>query len=563
MDIETKKGPFIRSSDDVGKMMKRVFISLIPIILFAIYKNGILLYIKGYTNFYGIFYPLIFIVLGSMASLVGEEVYYVVFKKLKGSELVESVKKSYGFIPGLFLSLVVPINTPLAILFIGGMISSMIGKMIYGGLGQNIFNPALVGAIIIMVCYGSLIGGKGGYINRYELDAISSSTPLTNYKIIKTIDYDKVVKPYGDLSTFFIGFIPGTLGEVSSLLILVSAIYLIATKTIKWRITLSYILTFLITISIYTVYSSIGLFNIPFQILSGGILFGSVFMATDPVTSPVSTKGQILYGMLLGLVTFLIRTLTNYPEGVMISILLMNVFVLFIDKIGSRVVFNKKYIIYYVIILLVILGMPCYLGVKNKKTIEENVEFKILNVSKDGIYTTYEVSQKGFGGNILADLIFDEVKLIKIDIKQHYESSDRYKLIEDSNYLESLVKDNDIDAVTSATITSNALKNMVKNTLNKFLKDTNGIQLVSKDTNKFSNIYVLRVNGDNGKLDIQIVEKNHSIRTIIMLNYDTDEVIDEYIKNIIVNQSDIDNIEADNTIKSALLNASKYVLGLE
>ena len=108
MDIETKKGPFIRSCDDVGKMMKRVFISLIPIILFAIYKNGILLYIKGYTNFYGIFYPLIFIILGSMASLVGEEVYYVVFKKLKGSELVEAVKKSYGFIPGLFLSLVVP-----------------------------------------------------------------------------------------------------------------------------------------------------------------------------------------------------------------------------------------------------------------------------------------------------------------------------------------------------------------------------------------------------------------------------------------------------------------------
>ena len=581
MNIELKKGPFIKSGDTVGKMTSRLIIALIPIILFAFYKNGILLYLKGYVNFYGMFYPLIFIILGTMSSLVGEELYYIIFKKQRGEDFLSSVKNSYGFVPGLLLSLVVPQNTPLAILFIGGMVASIIGKMVYGGLGQNIFNPALIGAIFIMVCYGTYIGGRGGYLNSYEIDAISSATPLTNYKIINTIDYDKVVTPYGSLLDFSLGFIPGTLGEVSKVLILLSLIYLVATKTIKWRITLSYLLTFFLAVSIYTYSSSIGLWNILFQMLSGGLLFGSVFMATDPVTSPISYKGQILYGILLGIITFLIRTLTNYPEGVMLSILIMNVFVFFVDKIGSRVVFNKKYIIYYVLVTLMLIGVPYYLGILKEKQIEENVEFRILNVSKDGKNTIYEVNQKGFGGNINAKITFDEAGILNVDIIKHYESEDRYKLIEDNNYINTLIKAKDVskvDAVTSATITSNALKNMISNTLEKFMEENDVIQLISEEDNRTSTVYVVRVNGDKQKLDVQVVIKNNDIRTIIPLNYkdnclNKDDIengcnveIDTYIKELIMNQNDLDSV-GDLSISKSLSDALKkvvtYVKGLD
>ncbi len=580
MNIELKKGPFIKSKDTVGKMMTRVIIALLPIIIFSFYKNGVLLYLKGYTNFYGMFYPLIFIVLGAMSSLVGEELYYIVFKKQNGMDLISSVKYSYGFMPGLFLSLIIPLNTPLTILFLGGMASSIIGKMVYGGLGQNIFNPALVGALLIMVCYGTLISGRGGYLNAYELDAISSATPLTNYKIINTIDYDKVVAPYGNFLDFSLGFIPGTLGEVSTVLIILAMVYLIITKTIKWRITLSYLFTFLLAISLYTYTSEIGYWNILFQMITGGLFFGSVFMATDPVTSPISYKGQILYGMLLGLITFLIRTLTNYPEGVMLSILIMNIFVFVIDKIGSRVVFNKKYILCYLLVLLIIIGLPYYLGIQNKKHIEENVEFKIVNISKEDIYTTYEVIQKGFGGNIEAKIKFDDMKIIDVDITKHYESVDRYKLITDNKYIDTLIKSRDIDsvdAVTSATITSNAIKNMITNTLDKFLEEHDVIQIVSEETNRNSTIYVLRTNGENSKLDIQVVVKNDDIRTIIPLNYKVNcqnkddlengcnDEVDNYIKELIINQNDLDSVddlESSKVLSKALKDVIRYVKGL-
>ena len=246
MNIDTKLGPYMKSNDTTSKMMRRLIISLIPIVLFSVYKNGVLPYLKGYTNFFGMLYPLVFIILGCMSTLVTEEIFLIVFKKKKGNELLDSIKDGYGIIPGLFLSLVLPINTPLAILFIGGIFASLIGKMIYGGFGHNIFNPALIGAIFVITCYGTLISTNGGYINRLELDTVSSATPLTNVSLVNDISYDTLVKPYGGISSFLIGTIPGALGETSSILIIIAFIYLTITKTIKWRIPTSYLLTFIL-----------------------------------------------------------------------------------------------------------------------------------------------------------------------------------------------------------------------------------------------------------------------------------------------------------------------------
>lgn len=565
MDIEYSKGPFIRSKDNVNKIMMRLLISLIPIILFAFYKNGILLYIKGYTNFFGMFYPLIFMIIGAMSSLVGEELYFIILKKQKGIEFLTNLWHSYAFLPGLFLSLVVPINTPLAILFIGGLFASVIGKMVYGGLGYNLFNPALVGAIFIMTCYGVLIGTRGGYVNSLEIDTVSKATPLGNAKIVENISYDALIKPYDSFTNYFIGFIPGTLGEVSSVLIIIAFIYLTVTKTIKWRIPISYVLTFLLLTSIYSIISGIGIWYALFHLVSGGLLFGSVFMATDPVTSPVTVKGQILYGMLLGFITFLIRFLTGYPEGVMISILIMNVFVFLMDKIGSRIEFNKMYYLIYIILFAIMITSSVYIG-STYEVSEVTSSYKVISKSKDDGKTIYEVMQKGFGGYIKAKIVFDERQIIDIDILENSESPDRYNLIMDKKYINTLIEGqgniDEVDTISSATITSNALKEMVQNTINDFVghskKDKSNIKIISESENREAKIYILEIGSFNGKLKIQVVTRNGLIRTAIPLEYNDTCISstnkseyyncpkyleDGYINELIFNQENMDSVD--------------------
>lgn len=578
MNIDTKLGPFMKSNDNVTKIMRRVLISLIPIILFAFYKNGILLYKNGYTNIFGMFYPLIFILLGGMSSLISEEVFLIVFKKLRRNDLLESIKSGYGFLPGLFLSLVLPINTPLAILFIGGVFASIIGKMIYGGFGHNIFNPALVGAIFVMACYGALIGSKGGYLNSYEIDTISSATPLTNVSLTKNITYDTIVKPYGSLLDFFIGFIPGSLGEVSSALIILAFIYLTLTKTIKWRIPISYILSFTVMLFIYNIITGMGLWYILFELLTGGLLFGAVFMATDPVTSPVTNKGQILYGICLGIMTFILRYLTSYPEGVMTSILFMNILVLFFDKIGSRIEFNNLYNLSFIVVLIILLSSSIYIGIINIKDNSISNGFKILNKEVIDNKIIYTVSQKGFGGNIKAKITFDSKSIIEIDILKHYESEDRYSWVSNAKYIDKLIKHqdklNEVDTVSGATITSQALKDMVSNTINAYINNNDvissndEIELISGKDNLDAKVYVLRLDSFGGKLDIQMVLKEGKIRSAIPLTYnDTcikeanksvyyncpEYLEDDYINRLIVNQRNLDEV---NTVSGATISSS-------
>ena len=530
MKFEVKNGPFMKDKDTVSKTMWRLIFSLIPIILFSVYKSGYLIYQKGYTNVAGIFYPLIFIVVGMLSSFVTEECYFIIRGK-RGKELIDSVIKSYGMMPGLFMSLVLPINTPLAILFIGGIVATVIGKLIYGGFGKNIFNPALIGVLFVITCYGALIGTKGGYLNRYELDAISSATPLTNVKMVETITYDNVVKPYGDLSTFLIGFIPGSVGETSSILIIIAFIYLTVTKTIKWKIPVFYVGTFVFMTTIYSYMVGLENFYILFEVLSGGLLFGSVFMTTDPVTSPVTPIGQILYGISLGIMTFLLRNLTNYPEGVMTSILFMNMFVFIFDKVGSRVYYNKWYYLAFALIGVCMIGSTIYTGKVNVNKPEEIVSSNYIILSKDHIdnNTIYIVTQKGFGGNIKAKITFNTKNITNIEILQHYESEDRYNLVIKESFLDKLLNQqhniDDIDTVSGATITSKAMKEMISNTINDFIGatgkgiDNPNMEITYLEQDRDVLVYVVKTDSFGGTLELQMAVKDGVVRTAVPKNY--------------------------------------------
>ena len=282
--------------------------------------------------------------------------------------------------------------------------------------------------------------------------------------------YDVLVSPYGSLFNFLFGMIPGTIGEVSKLLIILAFIYLTITKTIKWRIPVMYTLTVFLSTFIIGNILSLDVWYPLFHVLSGGLLFGAVFMATDPVTSPITKSGQVLYGISLGILTVLLRFLTPYPEGVMTSILFMNLLVFLFDKIGLKIKNDKKnLVIPYIIIILLFISVSLGIGFKVNKEVlskdnKDNLNVDIIDIKDNGNTKTYNVSSKGWGV-IKASIEVSDDKIISILITDS-SSETQWNEIEKVNYLDDLIKNQDdidsLDAVSGSTRTSNGLKNMIK-----------------------------------------------------------------------------------------------------
>ena len=455
-------GPFIKSENSTNKMMSRVIIALFPIILFSFYKNGVLCY-DG-TNIYMLFKPLIIIGFSTLCTFLFETIYLYLTKDEK---LIDIIRKNYSYMPGLFLGLILPINTPLTIILIGSFISVFIGKVLFGGFGQNIFNPALIGRLFIITMYALTISELGGYLNTSELDSIASATPLTNASLVNGIGtYKELVYPYASLKYFFLGFIPGCLGETNKLLIILAFIYLSVTKTIKWQIPVIYVSTVFISTLVIGLMNGVGLWYPLFQILSGGLLFGAVFMATDPVTSPVTKKGQILYGICLGLLTVTLRYLTSYPEAVLTSILTMNMLVFIIDDVA---VSKKNIVIPVIILLLVFGGITYHIGNKYTKA-SVDTSFEILSkVTKNDI-TTYQVTQVGYSSKLKLEIKIQKDKVLSIE---YIDTNDSFfnKVIE-SDYKDKLINNQkdleNCDTVSGATISSTAVKKALINTLKDY-----------------------------------------------------------------------------------------------
>ncbi len=457
-------GPFLRNEDDTKKIMTRLLISLLPIIIFIVVKNGYLPYRYGVISFIEMFNPILNIIIGALSSLIVESIYALILRKKN------YIKNSYAFFPGLFLTLILPLHTPIHIIVIGSMIAS-ISKLIFGGFGKNIFNPALVGYLFIVLVYSNVFT-TNNYFNQYELDTISRATPLTNASMVSGIgSYDELVKPYGSLSNFLIGNIPGSLAETSALLCIAAYIYLSITKTIKWRIPLVYVGTvFVMTFCIGRLLGE-GIYYPLFHILSGGLMFGAVFMATDPITSCVTPVGQILQGLLLGVITVIFRF--TGVEGVAFSILIVNALVFALDKIGMVSRFNiLKSVVFFILIWIVAIALTIVFANSRKTVDNQDPNFNIISKNKIDNQTIYNVSQEGYGGKIKAQIIIENDLIISLEITSHRETNDRYQLVLDEDYINKLIVNqgnlDNLDTVSSATVTSNALKKLVSNVLKDY-----------------------------------------------------------------------------------------------
>jgi Na+-transporting NADH:ubiquinone oxidoreductase subunit B len=346
----THGGTHIKAADDLKRTMNIVIMALVPCLVFGMFNAGFQHNVavngnfdSGMSFFSGEFWNLENFFIGAVKILplvivsygVGLGVEFI-FAIIKGHEVEEGY-----LVTGMLVPLIVPVDIPLWMLSVAVIFGVVIGKEVFGGTGMNILNPALTIRAFLFFAYPTWMSGDKvwvtGAVDKVgQPDAISGETMLGSLAQGKEIIYSAW--------DMFAGFIPGSVGETSTLLILIGALFLIFTKIGSWRIMLSASLGALAMGLIFNQIADSGiitesskfysLMNTPFwhHLLIGGFAFGAVFMATDPVTASQTNKGKWMYGFLIGFLSIMIRVFNPaYPEGVILAILLMNVFAPTID----------------------------------------------------------------------------------------------------------------------------------------------------------------------------------------------------------------------------------------
>lgn len=297
--LTVNASPHVKSADTTTKIMQNVLVALVPSVLAAVFLYGA--------------YALAILVASVTSAVAGEAAFQAARKRPL------TLSDGSAMVTGLILGLNLPAAVPLYVPLIGGAFATVLVKMVFGGLGSNFANPAAAARIFLMLAYTSVM-------TRFPL-------PNRTFPGIFSAGYDGVTSatPLGGLSVsmkdLLLGTIPGAMGETCKVAILIGFIYLLQKKVISWRIPATYVVTFAF-LTFLTVKSGEKTLT---AVLSGGLLFGATFMATDYATSPKTDAGRMLFGMLLGVFTFLIRNFTAYNEGVAFSILLCNVLCPVID----------------------------------------------------------------------------------------------------------------------------------------------------------------------------------------------------------------------------------------
>ncbi len=304
--LNVSGSPHVHSDESTKKIMWRVNLALVPSLIVAI-------------AFFGLNALLISIV--SVGSCILFQ--WLIEKFLLKTE--STIGDGSAVVTGLLLAFNVPATREMILLvIIAALVAIGIGKMSFGGLGKNPFNPALVGRVFMLISFPVQMTtwpkpGQNLFsmVSQPTTDLTTGPTPLGMFK-------ENGVQAVGDIWGYFVGHIGGSLGEVSALAILIGAIYLLCRRVISWHIPVSFIGTAFIFSGILWLCDKTAFMDPLTTILTGGIMLGACFMATDMVTSPMTKSGQLIFGFGCGLLTIIIRNWGNYPEGVSFAILLMN-----------------------------------------------------------------------------------------------------------------------------------------------------------------------------------------------------------------------------------------------
>ena len=325
----TNAGPHVRDSIDIKRVMMFVVIGMIPALILGIYNIGF--QINGFVSIkqniltgLPVVLPIIIV-----TYLVGGfwEILFAIIRKHEINE---------GFlVTGMLIPLIMPPTIPLWMVALGTTFGIVIGKEIFGGTGYNIFNPALLARAFIFFAYPAAISGD----KVWRIDSVSQATPLLQASSAQGSDAMSLIADHYTWLDMFYGLVPGSIGETSTLAILIGALFLLITGIANWRIMIGTIAGMVITAKITNLFglaiesSNPMLFLTPeYHFVMGGFAFGMVFMATDPVSASQTNTGRIIYGLLIGFMCVIIRSINPaYPEGMMLGILFANAFAPLID----------------------------------------------------------------------------------------------------------------------------------------------------------------------------------------------------------------------------------------
>ena len=340
-------GVSVHDAIDSKRIMSFVVIALIPALLFGMYnlgyQNALVAGQLEQTNFWSMFFYGFLLVLPKIivSYIVGLGIEFAVAQWKH-----EEIQEGY-LVSGILIPLIVPVNCPLWMLALAVAFSVIICKEIFGGTGMNIFNPALAARAFLFFSYPTSMSGDQVWVGTTEIlglgynlpDGTTTATPLGEVAANNPITTN--------FSDAFIGLIPGSIGETSVIAIAIGAAILLITRIASYRTMLSVFVGGILTAFLFNVAGIEGNaaanMDWTMHIVTGGFCFGAVFMATDPVTSARTEKGQYIYGFLIGAVAILIRVLNpGYPEGMMLAILLMNMFAPLIDYCFVQSNINKR-----------------------------------------------------------------------------------------------------------------------------------------------------------------------------------------------------------------------------
>ncbi len=300
--LNVSASPHVRSKETTQSIMADVCIAMLPAAAFGVFQFG--------------FHALLVLIVTVAACVLSE---YVFQKLLK---LPLTVSDLSAAVTGMILALNMPANIPLWIPALGGIFAIIVVKQLYGGIGQNFMNPALAGRCFLLISFA-------GKMSDFTMDGWSGATPLAQLKAGEAVD----------VAAMFIGKIPGTIGEVSVIALLVGGIYLAVKKVISLRIPVTYILT----VAVFAfIFGKQDMNYVMAHICGGGLVFGAFFMATDYVTSPITPKGQIVFGVLMGILTGLFRIFGGSAEGVSYAIIICNLLVPLIERFTLPTAFGKE-----------------------------------------------------------------------------------------------------------------------------------------------------------------------------------------------------------------------------
>ncbi|MCK9155668.1 MAG: NADH:ubiquinone reductase (Na(+)-transporting) subunit B [Paludibacteraceae bacterium] len=355
-DTTAKRGAHIHDCIDSKRVMSMVVIALMPALLFGIYNVGYQHFLVtgqemeiGSIVAYGLACVLPKIVVSYVVGL-GIEFIVAQWKK-------EEIQEGF-LVSGLLIPLIVPANCPLWMLAVATAFAVIFAKEVFGGTGMNIFNVALITRVFLFFAYPTAMSGESVWIGTEGIfgiggasnviDSFTGATPLGQVGVAQGVVTPIITNAVGtEISTLdmFIGLIPGSIGETSKIAILIGAVILLFTGIASWKTMISVFVGGALTALLFNQIGTTPIMNLPWydHILLGGFSFGAVFMATDPVTSARTECGKYVFGFLIGMFAIIIRVLNpGYPEGMMLSILLMNLFAPLIDYFFVQANINRR-----------------------------------------------------------------------------------------------------------------------------------------------------------------------------------------------------------------------------